>query len=438
MADQFYGKDNYDPYEHRNVVSPISNFGALMNVIKSIVGTGILAAPMAFHNAGWLNALISSAMIGIIVLYSKQILMCGLYEVAKRRRVPIFSYADGLVEAIAEGPPFMHGLQKILRGSVNTLLFIYHFGSCCVYVVFIANCIKDFGDHYWAVWDSRIYMCCEILPLCLIYCVPNLRSLVPYAMAANFSLVIGFGIIFYYMFSNLQPIEELQQFQDFRLYPLFFGATLFALEGAGLIVSIEAKMKTPKSYVGITGVLSRSIFIVILLQLTFGFFGYWRYGDGIKSAILQSLPYDEILANIARVIFAFSMYITHPLQAYVSIEVMWDNWLKDKVAEKRAFALELVFRMCLAVGSVIFAIILPNLTLIISFVGAFCLSFLGLIFPALIDISIRYKTDYGPAKIYLILSVLVIAFGIIGGATGSFVPIEQMIKLYIDGTDLAG
>ncbi|XP_017491303.1 PREDICTED: proton-coupled amino acid transporter-like protein CG1139, partial [Rhagoletis zephyria] len=182
-------KDDYIPYEHREVPFPISNLGALMNVIKAIIGTGILVAPMAFHNAGWLNALISTTLIGLIVLYSKQILMSGLYEIAKRRRVPVFTYAEGVVEALAEGPPCMRGLQRVLRCSVNSFLFVYHFGSCCVYVVFIANCVKDLGDHYWSIWDSRIYMCFEILPLCLIYCIPNLKSLVPYAMIANFSLL---------------------------------------------------------------------------------------------------------------------------------------------------------------------------------------------------------------------------------------------------------
>lgn len=53
-------------------------------------------------------------------------------------------------------------------------------------------------------------------------------------------------------------------------------------------------MKRPQSYVGISGVLSQGIYFVILLQLVFGLFGYWRYGYNIKSAILQSLPYDEM------------------------------------------------------------------------------------------------------------------------------------------------
>lgn len=37
------------------------------------------------------------------------------------------------------------------------------------------------------------------------------------------------------MFSNLQPFDDLKAFQDFRLYPLFIGATLFAFEAPGLV-----------------------------------------------------------------------------------------------------------------------------------------------------------------------------------------------------------
>ncbi|XP_067633686.1 proton-coupled amino acid transporter-like protein CG1139 isoform X2 [Eurosta solidaginis] len=421
-------KNDYNPYEYRDVPFPISNLGALTNIIKAMVGTGILVAPMAFRNAGWLNGLISTAIIGIVVLYSKEILMYGMYEIARRRRVPVFTYAEGVVEAIAEGPPCMRGLQGLMRLMVNTLLVIYHFGSCCVYVVFIANCLKNLGDKYWIVWDSRFYMLCTILPLCLIYCVRNLKSLVPFAMAANFSLIFGFGIIFYYMFTNLKSFEELKPIQDIYSYPLFFGSTLFAFEAPGLIVSVEANMKNPRSYIG----------IVVLMQLVFGFFGYWRFGEDIKSSILQSLPYDEALGNIARVIFAFSMFISHPLQGYVPIDVMWNNWLKAKVAESKSGLLELVFRLSIAILSVVIAVALPNLTLILSLVGAFSLSFLGLIFPAMIDISIRYEEGYGPIKIYLILSIVVIVCALAGGITGSYVPIEQLIQLYKNGTNLTG
>lgn len=52
--------------------------------------------------------------------------MYGMYEIAKRRRVPLYTYAEGVVEAIIEGPPCLRGLQGTLR--------LVYFQKCSVRV----------------------------------------------------------------------------------------------------------------------------------------------------------------------------------------------------------------------------------------------------------------------------------------------------------------
>lgn len=52
-----------------------SDFGAFVNIFKAVLGTGILAAPMAIRNAGYLPAIICTNIIGIFVVHSKFILV---------------------------------------------------------------------------------------------------------------------------------------------------------------------------------------------------------------------------------------------------------------------------------------------------------------------------------------------------------------------------
>lgn len=52
---------------------------------------------------------------------------------------------------------------------------------------------------------------------------------------------------------------------------------------------LENEMKTPKSYVGKTGVLNRAFAVIVLLYITMGVFGYLRYGDSIKDTITLNL-----------------------------------------------------------------------------------------------------------------------------------------------------
>lgn len=56
---------------------------------------------------------------------------------------------------------------------------------------------------------------------------------------------------------------------------------------------IENYMKTPKRYVGQTGVLSKGLAIIIVLYIVMGLSGYLAYGDVIKSAITLNMQINN-------------------------------------------------------------------------------------------------------------------------------------------------
>lgn len=61
---------------------------------------------------------------------------------------------------------------------------------------------------------------------------------------------------------------------------------------------LENEMKTPKSFVGLTGVLNRAFALIVFLYIGMGLFGYLKYGDEIKDTITLNLevtsPVDEM------------------------------------------------------------------------------------------------------------------------------------------------
>lgn len=52
---------------------------------------------------------------------------------------------------------------------------------------------------------------------------------------------------------------------------------------------LENEMKTPKSFVGLTGVLNRAFVIIVFLYIGMGLFGYLKYGDKIEDTITLNL-----------------------------------------------------------------------------------------------------------------------------------------------------
>ena len=49
-------------------------------------------------------------------------------------------------------------------------------------------------------------------------------------------------------------------------------------------------MKTPRAFPGYTGVLNRSMVVIVLMYVFMGFFGYVRYGEKSAGSITLNLP----------------------------------------------------------------------------------------------------------------------------------------------------
>lgn len=75
-----------------------------MHLLKGSLGTGILAMPQAFYNAGYLSGFINTILIGILCTYCLHVLVQAQYILCKRHRVPILTYPISMKMALEEGP----------------------------------------------------------------------------------------------------------------------------------------------------------------------------------------------------------------------------------------------------------------------------------------------------------------------------------------------
>lgn len=63
------------------------NADTLIHLLKGSLGTGILAMPHAFHNAGYVVGTISTIIIGILCTYCVHMILRAHYELCKRKQV---------------------------------------------------------------------------------------------------------------------------------------------------------------------------------------------------------------------------------------------------------------------------------------------------------------------------------------------------------------
>nr|CAD7424108.1 unnamed protein product [Timema monikensis] len=108
-------KGEYDPFKLRNVEHPNSDLGVFAHLLKGSLGTGILAMPNAFKNAGTVFGMVFTLIIGVVCTHCVHILVHSAHVLSKREKIPSLSYADTAEIAFKSGPPELQRLSTFSR-----------------------------------------------------------------------------------------------------------------------------------------------------------------------------------------------------------------------------------------------------------------------------------------------------------------------------------
>lgn len=420
-------ENDYDPYDYRVVEHPTTNAETMLHLLKGSLGTGILAMPKAFFNAGYVIGIIATFIIGFLCIYCMRILVRSEYVLCKRKKVPSLTYPATAESALLEGPMFLRRFSKASIHIINIFLLIYQMGTCCVYIVFISKNLNS-GLSSFVTLDLKAYMAIALLPLILVNYIRNLKFLAPFSTLANIIMFTGIAIILYFIFREPLSFENRVAFGDVANFPLFFGTVLFALEAIGVIMPLENEMKTPKAFMKPFGVLNVSMTIIVFMYAGLGFLGYLRYGKETDGSITLNLP-NEKLGIAVQILLAIAIFFTHPIQCYVAIDIMWNEYISQYLEKSRLKLLwEYITRTVIILITFSLAISIPELELFISLFGAFCLSGLGLAFPAIIHLCTFWKV-LGPnkRKIMIAKDMCLVLIGVLGLVVGTYTSLLGII-----------
>lgn len=174
----------YNPACHRTLEYPTSNLDTLIHLLKGNVGTGILAMPDAFKNAGLYVGLISTLILGVVCTHCMHMLVKCAHELCRRAQVPSLSFPEVCYGAFETGPIGLRKYSLKARQIVNIFLCITQLGFCCVYFVFVAVNLQEVVAHYYIKLDIRVFLIAMLIPMIALNLLKNLKYLTPVSLFA--------------------------------------------------------------------------------------------------------------------------------------------------------------------------------------------------------------------------------------------------------------
>ncbi|XP_004453517.1 proton-coupled amino acid transporter 2 [Dasypus novemcinctus] len=407
----------------------------LIHLVKGNMGTGILGLPLALKNSGLLLGPLSLLAMGIVACHCMHMLVKCARHFCHRFNKPFMDYGDTVMHALEASPrTWLRSHAHWGRHIVSFFLIVTQLGFCCVYIVFLADNLKQVVEavnvttnnchHNETVLltptvDSRLYMLAFLPLLVLLALIRNLRVLSIFSMLANISMLVSLVIITQYIAWGIPHPSRLPLVASWKTYPLFFGTAVFSFESIGVVLPLENKMKDARRF---PTVLSLGMSIITSLYITVGTLGYLRFGDDIKASITLNLPSCWLYQSV-KLLYLVGILCTYSLQFYVPAEIIIPvivSW----VSPRWALALDLSIRLTMVCLTCILAILIPRLDLVLSLVGSVSSSALALIIPPLLEITTYYSEGLSPLTVAK--DALISILGFAGFVVGTYQALHEL------------
>jgi len=117
--------------------------------------------------------------------------------------------------------------------------------------------------------------------------------------------------------------------------------------------------------------------------------GFLTFGDKTAGNVLNNLPSDNTMVNVARLCFGLNMLTTLPLEAFVCREVMFNYYFPG---EPFNMNLHLLFTTSLVVSAMILSCLTCDLGTVFELVGATSAAAMAYILPPLCYIKLTTRS----------------------------------------------
>jgi len=384
---------------------------AVLMMLKSFIGTGVLFLGKAFFNGGLVFSLVTVSFIGIISLYAFSLLVEVKMKIGG-------SFGD------------MGGMTygAWLRNAILCSIAISQIGFVTAYIIFVSSNLNSLVlslSKCKTRLSSFVLIFCQVVLLLPLALIRNLAKLSFTALIADGFILVG---LLYVWGSEIGMLAkrgpgDVQVWFNPKDFALLVGTAVFSFEGIGLIIPITDTMREPHKF---PKVLSGVMIFLITLFVASGALSYLAFGSSIQPTVIINLPQDSAATQTVQLIYSLAIMLSIPIQLFPALRIMetalFDSSVSGKVSQKVKWEKNGFRAVTVIVCAFISWLGSDDLDKFVSFVGCFACIPLCFIYPALLHYRACASTRAAKIK-----DILVFVFGV---ATMAFTTV-QTIRLAI-------
>ncbi|KTW27470.1 uncharacterized protein T551_02969 [Pneumocystis jirovecii RU7] len=371
-------------------------FKAILLLLKSFVGTGVLFLPKAFSYGGMLFSPIILVGVALLSLY------CFIVLIKIRAIIP-GSYGD---MGYAIYGPIMKfiillsiALSQILFGSAYTIFVSENISA----LIKSITSKQYYVSPKWLIFSQFIIF----VPFVLIRNISKLSTL---ALIADVLILLGIAYLYYVLIFTLttQGLNDITILNT-SSFSFFIGTAVLSFESIGLILPIAESITQPKN---VYFILYLVMAIVTVVFTSVGILGYAAYGSKVHTLIFLNMLQSKV-SMIIQILYCIAVMLSTPLQLFPAIKIIESKLLTGSgrlnpyVRWKKNFLRVIVVLIMALIawsGS-------KNLERFISLVGSIACIPLVYMYPSLLHLKVCAKQTW--SKICDISVCLIGAFAMI-------------------------
>lgn len=130
---------------------------------------------------------------------------------------------------------------------------------------------------------------------------------------------------------------------------------------------------------------------------------------------------------------ALGVLLGYAIQFFVAIQIMFPSIRKTfRCVERHPLIGELAFRTFMVLVTFGVAEIVPNLSLLLSLIGAVCSTVIALVLPPLMEFIILTCEDESIGWFVIIKNSFILLLSLLGFLTGGYESLSSIIKTYFN------